>query len=206
MAREKKRKLSLFWLKLIGAYVILIALWPFVRPHYDRMLGGLTAIFIPILAIEETNVDRVALDDELRFFMVVRSEARQKAYNLKYHLDPHQYGYGHIMFTALAFAVPGWTFRKRLARWIAGALTLQAFFVFMVLLNLFSTVGSYGHEAWRGDLLTALIPGHVFLKYRDFLSLVSAQFVPILVWLALFVFTLQKSPFWPGPTTAKARK
>ena len=129
MAGEKRRSLSLFWLKLIGAYILLIALWPLVRPYYDRMLGELAAVFVPALAVEKTIVNRVVVDDKLHWFMTFESEARGKGYNFKYHLDPHQYGYGHIMFFSLALAVPGWTFRQRLIRWTAGTLILQAFFV-----------------------------------------------------------------------------
>ncbi|MFC1475547.1 exosortase H-associated membrane protein [Candidatus Zixiibacteriota bacterium] len=198
MASGKKPGLGLFWLKLVGAYIIFIALWPWIRPHYDVFLGRLTAIVVPLLAVAETTVNRIELTDELWFYMNFRPGESQPPYNLKYHLDPHQYGYGHIMFAALALAVPGWSIKKRLLLWLVGAVILQAFFVFMVLLNLFSTVGSQGHPAWPGDYLTAILPGDLYMKYRSFLSLVSAQFVPILIWLGLFVFSARKSVFWSG--------
>ncbi len=198
MASGKRPGLGLFWLKLVGAYIVLIALWPWVRPHYDMLLGRLTAVAVPLLAVEKTTVDRIELKDELWFYLKFSSVELQKSYNLRYHLDPHQYGYGHIMFAALALAVPGWPIKKRLLLWLVGAVFLQAFFIFMVLMNLFSTVGNQGNPAWRGDLLTSIIPPGWYLKNRDFLSLVSAQFVPILIWLGLFVFSARKSVFWSG--------
>ena len=192
MAKVGKRKPSRFWLKLVAGYVILIILWPFVRSPYDRMLGRLSAVHIPALAVERTDVRRIDVTEELWFFLTVYSASQQKMSNVDYHIDAHQYGYGHIIFTVLAFTVPGWRWRQRLARWAIGTAALQLFFVFMVLLNLFSVVANQGLETWRGDVLTRIIPATLFLQHRGFIALVSANLMPAVAWLGLFAFPLFK--------------
>jgi len=206
MAGDKRPKLGRFWLKLAVAYVLLIAVWPFVRPYYDRLLGELTGLLVPVFAVEEMIVRKVFVDDELHFHMTARSLTLRKACNVRYHIDPHQYGYGHIMFTALAIAVPGWVWRKRLIKWIVGTCILQGFFVLMVLLSLYCTVGLQGEEAWRGDWFTKIISPRWYLDQRDYIVLAAAQFVPILVWLALYVFPRSRMFFAPGPIKQAAKE
>ncbi|MEW5701628.1 MAG: hypothetical protein AB1792_05305 [Candidatus Zixiibacteriota bacterium] len=180
-----------FWLSLIVGYIASVAVWIAIRPAYHRHVGAWAAPLVPLLTVDRTHVERTYFDSTLiRFVLIIQSKKDGEWYRVRMGVDPAPYGYGHVTLAALALAIPGWTWWRRLLRWLTGAILLQAFFVFMILLQLFSgfVEGSNQFPYWSGDRLTPFIPIWHFIGNRGVISIIAEQFVPILLWLAIFVF------------------
>jgi len=186
-----KPNLKRFLLRLALIYLVLAACWPLVRRPYERQLAEMTAPFLSLVTYDDVKVTRMWCDRSIHFELDITSQLKGTKHVIQSCVDPLQYGFAHITFAALALAIPGWHLRRRLIRWLIGSVTLQAFFIFMMLLTFVSLIASQGFDFWSGDLITSIFSYRLYLSCPAFLSTIGQQLVPVLLWLTLFVYPLR---------------
>jgi hypothetical protein len=208
MKVKRSRNLRKLWLRLAAAYVVLTVLWPFVLSTYARNLGAISTPFVRLFAYNPVAVKSTWSENLLAIHVGVADKSGVTR-DIQIGLAPIRYGFSHITFLSLVIAVPGWTWRRRLLRWVFGAVAIDAFNVGVVLVNVFGDIAGMQLDYWSGDLVTTLLPRALYATYRNFASIIGAQFVPIFLWLAIFVYPRRRAIFVnelrPSPSAAKSR-
>ena len=204
MPRPSAHSFRRFLVRLGAGYLVLAALWFLAHSRYDLILGHMAAPMIRAGADDTVQIRRIWVDDKLRFDLQISSRTDHKVHIVKPGVDPVQFGFAHVTFAALAFAIGGWTWRRRLLRWAMGAAFLQAVFIGLLVAQLFGGLAQGAAEvnpgSWSGDIITRFIPYSYIMQNRDFLAIAIGQFAPVLLWLGLFFLPSQMMrQLTPGP-------
>jgi hypothetical protein len=187
MKPGRNRRHGPFWLRLAVAYILLAILWPLVLSTYAGNLGAISRPFVRLLASNPVAARSAHADGTLNMDVIV-ADSTGGHHNIRIGLDPIRHGFSHITFAALVISIAGWTWRQRLWRWVCGAAIIEAFNVGIVLLNVFGDIAAMRLDYWHGDLITRILPADIYGAHRNLVTLVGSQFVPVFLWLALFVF------------------
>jgi hypothetical protein len=189
--KAQSSRLGAFWIRLAIAYIVLVIIWPFVYSAYARHLGTISAPVAQWLVNGPVHTRSGWHEGQLAMHVVLADRSGTKR-DIGVDVDPIRLGFSHITFLALVIAVPGWSWRRRVPRWLIGAVGIEAFNVGVIMAAVFGEIATMNLDFWPGDVVTSMLPRALLTNYLNLLSLVGAQFVPILFWLLLLVFPLRR--------------
>ncbi|HUU45066.1 MAG TPA: hypothetical protein VM118_04970 [Acidobacteriota bacterium] len=199
MCARQKQRWRWLWIRLPAVAVGCALLWPLVRAPYVLHVGRTCGVVIPILSHAEVRVNDVTLSDRLQFDLTVRPPDNSPPLRLKPAIRSALYGLGLITFIALVLALPDVPWRRRVTRALLGIVVLHVIQILTGLFDVFMGLAGDSKVPWPGDTISDLFPVERYFETRDYLSLLVAQVMPVLLWLVIFVYPIRRKGTGAAP-------